>query len=260
MPINGDPDAEIIIANLYGVSGASGNSQLREDNERLLKGALIRMAQMKDVPYILTADANVDPKDSEAIQKSTKSGLAVDVFNEAYGGDPPMTYRKDGILPEMVKEGGVTRIDLILCNQAAAHACVKFEHRYGAARGFDHVPLQLGLNYARFDDDINVAIQPVKLPRCNLENLTCEQRGKIEESRRKAFEQVWLRYKDDFDKAINEKQLDLAHTIWCNAAQSFLWHWLSSAQGLMHFLWYCRFVCFLALLACWRVLKFLVCA
>lgn len=222
MPINGDPDAEIIIANLYGISGASGNSQLREDNERLLKGALIRLAQMKDVPYILTADANVDPKNSEAIQKTINAGIAVDVFNDAYGGEPPMTYGKDGILPEMVKEGGVTRIDVILCNQPAAHACVDFEHRYGAARGFDHIPLQLGLDYAKFDDDINVAIQPAKLPQCDLEQRTCERRRKIEETRSKGFEQAWLRYKDDFDKAIVEKQLDRAHTLWCNAAESFL--------------------------------------
>ena len=53
-----DGTKHIVVATLYGISGASGNQAEYEDNERFISAALVRMAQMGDVPYYIGADVH----------------------------------------------------------------------------------------------------------------------------------------------------------------------------------------------------------
>ena len=61
VPIN-KGQAQMCIATLYGISGASNDNTKKEETERLLACALLRLAVMKHVPYVLTVDLNIDPK------------------------------------------------------------------------------------------------------------------------------------------------------------------------------------------------------
>jgi len=82
----GNGQHHIMIATLYGISGASGNQADYEDNERLIMAALVRMASMGDVPYYICTDANINPANSQVIQKAIEAQVAYDIVADAFGG------------------------------------------------------------------------------------------------------------------------------------------------------------------------------
>ena len=131
---------QYIAASIYGISGASSDSQDYDDNERLVKAAYIRMAQMQDIPYILGADANVNPAHSDSTKYAIENGILYDTFSDAYGGNPPPTFRKGNIIAEMDGDG-VSRIDTIFCNPSANHAVLSLNYGIREAASFDHVLL-----------------------------------------------------------------------------------------------------------------------
>ena len=55
----GDGSSSIIVATLYGISGANQSQQKYAANETLLAAALVRMRAFGNTPYYLTGDMNV---------------------------------------------------------------------------------------------------------------------------------------------------------------------------------------------------------
>ena len=53
VPVN-KGQSQMCIATLYGISGASNDNAKKEETERLLACALLRLVSMKHVPYILS--------------------------------------------------------------------------------------------------------------------------------------------------------------------------------------------------------------
>ena len=48
-----------MIANLYGIAGASSDDDTKRDNDNLIAMAIARMMMFKEVPYYLCTDANI---------------------------------------------------------------------------------------------------------------------------------------------------------------------------------------------------------
>ena len=74
VPINGGK-AQMCVATFYGVSGASGDQSKKDETERLLACAPLRMATMKNVPYMLNMDLNIDPQKMEVLTKCIEKGI-----------------------------------------------------------------------------------------------------------------------------------------------------------------------------------------
>ena len=63
IPIN-DGQSFIVVASIYGYSGASSDPSLARTNEGLLKAALHRASTFLATPYYLCGDINIDPSAS----------------------------------------------------------------------------------------------------------------------------------------------------------------------------------------------------
>jgi exonuclease III len=218
----GNEGAQIIIAVLYGAAGASVDKAACEENEALLAAAGIRAADMKDIPYYILMDANIDPGDSERINQLITAEILWDVFADSSGGTPPLTSRKHGILPEMDGEN-TSRIDLVLCNAAAAHACKELDYMHAVGRGFDHVPLKLTLDFERFQDKAMYPIAPAKIEiRCKGAQSEAQRRDQqLDDTKR--FEAIWIIVEDKFEAARRSSAIEGMHSICCGAAETFLW-------------------------------------
>ena len=149
---------QIIVASLYGLSGASADATDYISNEKLIAAAIMRMRQIGNVPYFFAGDFNIDPACSKIMQTAIEAELITDIVDDAFGGNPPVTYAKGGITEDMNGPGTI-RIDTILTNQAAAHACHNVQYVHQNNLAFDHVPIQVILSYDKFDDYINVALE-----------------------------------------------------------------------------------------------------
>ena len=141
----GDGQRGIIIAGIYGISGAAGNAGKRVANERLLSQALVRATSFLDTPYILAGDFNINPGASEAIKAATQEGSMVDAFDEWEAGNPSPTFCHEGVF-EGMDGPQKTRIDGILANRAAKVLIQKPEIRWTRSLGFDHACLALKFN------------------------------------------------------------------------------------------------------------------
>ena len=97
--------SHIIVASMYGISGASSDQSEYEENERIIMAAMLRMSQMGSVPYFIGTDVNIDPSKSEAIQKSREAKIACDIVFDAYGGKPPPTFCRNGAMMERRDRG-----------------------------------------------------------------------------------------------------------------------------------------------------------
>ena len=73
-----------ITASFYGIAGASANVTDYDANERLIAAALLRMRSMKDIPYFLGADLNIDPQKSTVIQSSIADGAIFDLTHDKF--------------------------------------------------------------------------------------------------------------------------------------------------------------------------------
>ena len=191
----------------------------------------MRVAQMQDIPYFLGADVNVNPSDSNTVKCAIEIGISYDTFSDAYGGDPPPTYRKGNIIPEMDGDG-VSRIDVIFCNAPANHSVVSLNYGIRAAASFDHVLLQMQSNYRKFNDEINTAVHPAKLQGRPYKQLNPTQKLQQDDQDTADFREIWAAVANRFDEYIFNRKLDDAHDIWCLVAEKFLWRMDKSVQDL----------------------------
>lgn len=203
---------QYIAASLYGISGTSSSTQAYDDNERLLSAAFIRVGQMQDVPYLLAADANVNPTESVMIRQALETEIAYDVFSDIFDGSPPPTYRKGNIIPEMDGEG-LSRIVAIFCNLPAAHASQGLHYGIKEAASFDHVLLKLQIKASMFADEINTAVQPAMLNGRPYKQLSPAQKLQQNDQDEANFQEVWDTVAVQFSDAIQNQQLDDAHDL-----------------------------------------------
>lgn len=154
--------SDMIVAPLYGYSGASSDATSLADNEKVVAAALLRCKNMTDIPYYPCTELNINPDLSHALQATVQDKWANDIFKDIFKGTPPPTYREGGVAPN-TEGSGTTRIDAVFVNAPAAHACTNADYQYLNSDAFDHVPLRLTLNTDRYSNSISVAIQPAKL-------------------------------------------------------------------------------------------------
>ena len=117
----GDGSTHICVACLYGISGATTDQGKKDETERIFAGALLRAAQMKDVPYVISTDLNYNPDDSKILSKTIGMELIYDVVKDYFDGEPQPTFRRSGIAADMEGEG-TSRIDTVLASPAACNA------------------------------------------------------------------------------------------------------------------------------------------
>jgi hypothetical protein len=122
-----------------------------------------------------------------------------------------------------MKGSGITRLDTILSNGVATHAVGKVTYDFHNGKGFDHVPINLELNEERFQDEIDTPALPAALVLRTLTGTTQAERNKTLKEEATWFAEVWQWHRQDFDSAIQDKNVDEAHRIWCLAAEHFLW-------------------------------------
>ena len=149
------------VATLYGVSGASGDNAKKDETERLLACALLRMASMRNVPYMLNMDLNIDPKKMEVLTKCIEKGICHDIVNDIHQGDPPPTYCKTNVHLGMTGVG-TSRIDTIVTNPAAANLVKSVEQLYTTAQAFDHTPFKCIFNADKFADEYSIMDKPCR--------------------------------------------------------------------------------------------------
>ena len=132
-------DGHMVVAVLYGYSGASAEDAVYQQNEQLLAHAYLRMRQLNSVQYFLCTDLNVNPSKSKVVSRAITDHHVYDIVDQAYAGAPPNTYKK-GSISEGMEGTGSTRIDTVLTNAAAANACDLVTCLFKDFTVFDHCP------------------------------------------------------------------------------------------------------------------------
>ena len=73
----GDGKQQIIVSTLYAISGASNDTTKRDETERLLAAALLRKAQLKNEPYFITTDLNIDPRKMKVLENAINQEISL---------------------------------------------------------------------------------------------------------------------------------------------------------------------------------------
>ena len=158
--------SHLSIANIYGVSGASGKSHEYVENEILLAAAVRRAGKMRDHPYYIVGDFNTDTKNSKVLLKAMQESILFDIGAEwaPEGEDPQRTYSKDTIQEGMAGPGK-TRIDLVMANMIGCRILEDIEYLYAEAQGFDHLPIKITLSVSAMKQEIRIMTKPQPINR-----------------------------------------------------------------------------------------------
>ena len=128
----GDGDKFIIVACLYGYSGASQDPSVAKRNNELLRAAALRCAAFVTTPYYIGTDANTDPQLCRAWRELLDKGLIYDLPHDWEDGSPGYTYRNAGVYQGM--EGpGVTRIDTVISNEVGSQLVAEIKYCWGTS-------------------------------------------------------------------------------------------------------------------------------
>ncbi len=150
------------VSSVYGISGANDDRRKHKQNEAILAAAVRDAVECGDDPCLLCGDINVNPLDSPAVAQAVDEGLLIDVGylwatrqEQNQDGEwvrkPEPTFAQGTPPVQGVDGPGVSRIDVILANPAAAAMIVDFKPRWDLIQ-VDHVPLQVKLDVARMED------------------------------------------------------------------------------------------------------------
>ena len=221
-PVNSGQDV-LYFANVYGVTNASREPPLYQQNEQLLAAAVLRMLSFGPVPYFLLGDFNIDPAQSKVLRDACTAGLIVDIPLEfaADRENPQTTYCRDGCSSPCSGKG-TTRIDCVFGTPAAAAAVSELSYRWDLD-GFDHVPIQVTLNAAAFAAETVVPIVPAPILVSDVSKLSTET---IDD----AVNAASIKHGPELERALAADDLDAAHYAWCDMAT----HCLVLMSGLPH--------------------------
>ena len=224
----GRGDRHILVAGFYGISAASMDGPKKAANERLINYALKRHMTFKHTPYILAGDFNIDPADSEAIQLAIDEQEVVDIFaaraDDAQAIHP--TYANGGVYRGMAG-AGITRIDAVLCNQLANALVLETDMRWELGLNFDHACLVVKFNLQAMMQQVQrlAPVMPLNLEDFFFDpppNVASEDKELYRKLADEDFNRLWVRFEADFAQALLEKNIDLAHQLWCSAAEIWL--------------------------------------
>ena len=224
----GQGDDFVMIACMYGHSGASTDPTLARLNERLLRTAIARAATFVELPYILCADFNTKVENSAAVTLAVEAGILHDACAEwmAKDGGPDPTYKKSGVYRSM--EGpGTTRIDSILANSTAMALVGNVEYLYPASMCQDHVAIKITLEKQRFQTKVLRAGRPVGI---NVDKhiyspskgASKAKRKELQAGAGESFGSIWNYVQKDFQQALEQGDVDEGHRLWSLACELWL--------------------------------------
>ena len=224
-----DGSSFIIVASLYGVSGASGDPALTRRNDKLTATAIHRAGQFVTTPYYLCCDLNQDPQDSAPVQTALEAGVVTDVVLDWAKNTAELepTYRHDGVFKGM-NGPGTSRIDAIFANAVGQAAVARIETVWDMAMTWDHTPLKLTLDIQAMTQTVLRADRPIGI-KTELHyyrpppGASADRKKQLEESAAKGYQAVAKVYQQAFDEAIRPSDVQEAHSLWCLMAELFLY-------------------------------------
>jgi hypothetical protein len=218
----------IIVASLYGHSGASWDPALARRNDRLIKAAVLRAAQFLSTPYFLCCDLNQNPDTSLTIRTALDTGILSDLaadWAEDHAALAP-TFRKEGVYKGM-SGPGTTRIDVVLANNIGSAVVQSVETVWDKAILFDHTPIRVRLSISAMTQKVWRAGRPIGI---EVDKVIFGTAGKKPEEKRKlqheaaqSFQRIWGLYKPAFENALESGNIDEAHRIWCLGCELWLY-------------------------------------
>ena len=212
----------IMVAVLYGISGAPSSPTKGCDNELLISAAMARMAQFEGTPYFLLSDLNTDPDKSPVVCAAVRNGIAKDIINDYHDGQAPPTFNKARKIQPGMGGKGTSRIDVIFTNTAAAHTVTGVDYLYAGTSGKDHVAVSVSVGLKSFDDTVEVLERPVNLSFVDYDKL---KGAELQEARQKDedfFNKIWQLWVTDFEEAERNDDPEGMHKAWCGAAEQYL--------------------------------------
>ena len=223
-----DGSTYIIIASLYGFSGASGDPALARRNEKLASAAVCRAAQFLTVPYYLCTDLNQNPEECNPVLTAVQTGILVDLPADWAEDKHALqaTFRKEGVYKEM-SGTGTTRIDTILSNVVGAAAVTGVEYIVNRAAIFDHMAVQITLSLPRMQQQVQRAGRPIGL---NVDAhayrmhpaMAKERKQELERAAEESYMRVWKIFEPAFQEAEERGNVDEVHRLWCLVAELWL--------------------------------------
>jgi endonuclease/exonuclease/phosphatase family metal-dependent hydrolase len=208
----------VTVANIYGISGASQGGEAYNSNERLLAAAGRRACTFKNHPYFLMGDCNDSIKHSKVLSVLVEQRMLYDIAAEFTKPGQPVqkTFSRDGITSGM-SGPGKTRIDFIFSNDCGIRVVDSFEYLFDETQGFDHLPMKLTLNIKAFTQNMTILTKSAPI------NLGIYD-PKVHDTETKTiiWNTLWEDRREGFREAIMQRNVDLAHNIWCAAFEDYL--------------------------------------
>ena len=181
---------------------------------------MLRLKQIGDIPCMLCGDVNVNPNDSKILSNSVRARWPYDIFYNDINNVPPPTYHKGGIAADMAGKG-TSRIDVVYPNPAAVHGCKTGHYVHRGCAALEHVPLHVHMHTPCFKDMMRVACFLAQLRLRSLAGVSNIDRDRILRNGSEQFKQIWLLHDQSFCEAIQRRDLERAHAVWCLACEYF---------------------------------------
>ena len=211
------------VATYYGIAGANSDNRKKALNEHIVSMAIEKAINAGDEPYILCGDFNIEPEDSPAIAAAIEEGLLVDIGHEwaprvsnedddeRRQKQPDPTYSSAEPEPGMQGQG-TTRIDLMLANPSAAAAVIAHYSRWDLVQE-RHVPQEVILDMQTLDSDEIIQRTAGKVTFADSEE------SEEELSMEDAYNEARSRYKEEYERALVQRDVNKAHVIWNKVAE-----------------------------------------
>ena len=212
-----------IVANFYGLPDTSSSASAKHANEAMLRKAILRASSIRNAPYFLIGDLNVDPSTSTAIRTWAANRLIFDLPIDWGHRNPTFTHATGGVHPTM-QGPGTSRIDTVLANTAGAERTLGIWYDWEISRTFDHTAIVVAIQGGSYQQCGKQILSPPKLDFHTLAGLGADYKNEL-------WPAIWELYAPDSDHAILAGDIDGADRIWSSAAVAYL----ANATGNPHY-------------------------
>ena len=222
-----DGNKFVIVASLYGYSGASQDPAIAKKNDELLRAAAIRCAGFVSTPYFICTDANTNPQLCKAWREMLDKGLITDLPYEWGDGAPEYTYRNAGVYQGM-KGPGVTRIDTVISNEIGSQMVGEVKYLWDTSGANDHVGIAVRLKGARVQQKVLRTGRPIGITLDNHRFAPKEKESPTDRCDREhkanaSFLRLWRSVEGDFNEALTAMNVNELHRIWCRVCELWLY-------------------------------------
>ncbi len=198
------------IINIYGHSGSASDTFLRNKTSRLMAAGFFIGATLGNIPVVLCVDLNMRAENNCVVAQALATNWWHDL-GELYQATPP-TYSADEMWDRVQPAHGATRIDHTFANCAARNIIVGFQVLGHGGR--NHSGLCTYFDMGKYNAVAETAKRPKPFPVDYIDTLSELQRDI-------AGKQAWDRHWSDFEKAINEEDMDAAWTTFSKAGEDY---------------------------------------